>query len=145
MIGEMETICIKCTMDPTSHSFKKISEKDGVCTYYTKPINSKLYTDTDGILSHYDNALKQIGDKKWIWIFDSDGFDLKHAMEVKTGSGIAKLLTEKYADNLLEIKIINPTWHIRTMLTAVWPFLSQTTRDKIKILKDRYYSVLEFV
>ena len=35
----METICIKCTMDPTSHSFKKISEKDGVCTYYTKPIN----------------------------------------------------------------------------------------------------------
>ena len=47
----METICIKCTMDPTSHSFKKISEKDGVCTYYTKPINSKLYTDTDGILS----------------------------------------------------------------------------------------------
>ena len=84
----METICIKCTMDPTSHSFKKISEKDGVCTYYTKPINSKLYTDTDGILSHYDNALKQIGDKKWIWIFDSDGFDLKHAMEVKTGSGI---------------------------------------------------------
>ena len=141
----METICIKCTMDPTSHSFKKISEKDGVCTYYTKPINSKLYTDTDGILSHYDNALKQIGDKKWIWIFDSDGFDLKHAMEVKTGSGIAKLLTEKYADNLLEIKIINPTWHIRTMLTAVWPFLSQTTRDKIRILKDRYYSVLEFV
>ena len=141
----METIFIKCTMDPTSHSFKKISEKDGVCTYYTKPINSKLYTDTDGILSHYDNALKQIGDKKWIWIFDSDGFDLKHAMEVKTGSGIAKLLTEKYADNLLEIKIINPTWHIRTMLTAVWPFLSQTTRDKIRILKDRYYSVLEFV
>jgi hypothetical protein len=132
-------------MDPTSHSFKKISEKDGVCTYYTKPINSKLYTDTDGILSHYDNALKQIGDKKWIWIFDSDGFDLKHAMEVKTGTGIAKLLTEKYADNLLEIKIINPTWHIRTMLTAVWPFLSQITCDKIRILKDRYYSVLEFV
>ena len=141
----METICIKCTMDPTSHSFKKISEKDGVCTYYTKPINSKLYTDTDGILSHYDNALKQIGDKKWIWIFDSDGFDLKHAMEVKTGSGIAKLLTEKYADNLLEIKIINPTWHIRTMLTAVWPFLSQTTCDKIRILIERYYSVLVFV
>jgi len=94
-------------MDPTSHSFKKISEKNGVCIYYTKPTDSKLYTDTDGILSHYDNALKQIGDKKWSWIFDSNGFDLKHAMEVKTGLGIAKLLTEKYADNLLEIKIIN--------------------------------------
>lgn len=141
----METICIKCTMDPSSHSFKKISEKNGVCIYYTNPTKSKLYTDTDGIISHYDNALKQIGDKKWVWIFDSEGFDLKHALEVKTGTGIAKLLTDTYADNLLEIKIINPTWHIRTMLTAVWPFLSQTTRDKIRILKDRYYSVLEFV
>ena len=145
MIGEMETICIKCTMDPTSHSFKKISEKNGVYIYYTNPTKSKLYTDTDGILSHYDNALKQIRDKKWVWIFDSEGFDLKHALEVKTGTGIAKLLTDKYADNLLEIKIINPTWHIRTMLTAIWPFINQQTRDKIRILKDRYYSVLEFV
>jgi len=127
----METICIKCTMDPTSHSFKKISEKNGVYIYYTNPTKSKLYTD--GILSHYDNALKQIRDKKWVWIFDSEGFDLKHALEVKTRTGIAKLLTDKYADNLLEIKIINPTWHIRTMLTAIWPFINQQTRDKIRI------------
>jgi len=91
----METICIKCTMDPTSHSFKKISEKNGVYIYYTNPTKSKLYTD--GILSHYDNALKQIRDKKWVWIFDSEGFDLKHALEVKTRTGIAKLLTDKYA------------------------------------------------
>ena len=141
----METICIKCTMDPSSHSFKKISEKNGVCIYYTNPTKSKLYTDTDGIISHYDNALKQIGDKKWVWIFDSEGFDLKHALEVKTGTGIAKLLTDTYADNLLEIKIINPTWHIKTMLNVIWPFLNQATRNKIKILDDRYYSILEFV
>ena len=141
----MEKICQKCTMDPTSHCFKKISEKNGTYIYYTNPSKAKLYTDTEGILSHYDNALKQIGDKKWIWIFDSDGFDLKHAMEVKSGIGIAKLLTDKYAHNLQEIKIINPTWHINTMLTVVWPFLNQTTCDKITILKDRYYSIVEFL
>jgi hypothetical protein len=132
-------------MDPTSHSFKKISEKNGICTYYTNPSKAKLYTDTDGILSHYENALKQIGDKKWVWIFDSDGFDLKHALEVKSGIGIAKLLTDKYAESLQEIKIINPTWHIRTMLLTVWPFLNKKTCDKITILKDRYYSVVEFL
>jgi hypothetical protein len=96
-------------MDPNSHSFKKISEKDGVCTYYTKPINSKLYTDTDGILSHYDNALKQIGDKKWIWIFDSEGFSLSLVLDSQPGTGIvgiANLLMGKYGDSLLEIKII---------------------------------------
>lgn len=132
-------------MDPTCHSFKKISEKNGVCIYYTNPTKAKLYTDTEGILTHYDNALKQVGNKKWIWIFDSDGFDMKHALEVKTGIGIAELLTDKYANNLVEIKIINPTWHIKTMLKAVMPFLDKVTRDKIKILKDRYYSVVEFV
>ncbi len=141
----METICSKCAMDPTSHSFKKLTEKNGVSIYYTNPTKAKLYKDTDGILSHYDNALAQVGNKKWIWIFDSDGFDLKHALEVKTGSGIAKLLTDKYADNLVEVKIINPTWHIKSMMTVVWPFLSESTKNKVKILADRYYSVLEFV
>jgi hypothetical protein len=140
----MEKICEKCMMDPLSHSFKKISEKNGVHTFYTNPTKSKLYKDTEGILKHYDNALKSVTDKKWIWIFDSEGFDLKHAMEVKTGVGIAKITTE-YGANLQEIKIINPTWHIKTMLTAVWPFLNEQTKKKITILGDRYYSVLEFI
>ena len=141
----METICNKCRMDPLSHSFKKLSEKNEVCIYYTNPSKSKLYKDTDGILLHYDNALKQLGDKKWSWIFDSDGFDLKHALEIKTGIGIAKLLTDKYATNLQEIKIINPTWYIKVMLSTVWPFLNKSTRDKITILTDRYYSIIEFI
>ena len=121
-------------MDLNCYSFKKISEKNGVCTYYTNPTKAKQYTDTEEILTHYDNALKQVGDKKWIWIFDSDRFDMKHALEVKAGTGIAELLTNKYGENLLEIKIINPTWYIKTMLKAVMPFLDKITRDKIKIL-----------
>jgi len=141
----MEKICEKCATDPTSHSFRKLSEKNGIATYYTNPVLSRLYYDTEGILKHYENALKQVGDKKWSWIFDAEGFDLKHALEVKTGIGIAKILTEKYAANLIEIKIINPTWHIKTMLTAVWPFLSDDTKNKIKMFKDRYYSIVEFV
>jgi hypothetical protein len=136
---------MKCTMDPTSHSFRKISEKNGIVTYYTNPTKAKLYTDTEGILEHYNNALNTVGDKKWIWIFDSDGFDVKHALEISTGIGIAKLITGKYGNNLQEIKIINPTWHIKTMIKAVWPFLNDRTKQKINIMGDRYYSVVEFV
>lgn len=141
----MNQICSKCAIDPTCHSFKKVAEKDGIVTYYTNPTKAKLYMDTEGILNHYNNSMASIGDKKWIWIFDSDGFDLKHALEVKTGIGIAKLITGKYGENLVEIKVINPTWHIKTMLTTVWPFLNEKTKQKITILKDRYYSLLEFI
>lgn len=142
----MDKICEKCMTDPQSHSFRKLSEKNDTVIYYTNPTKAKLYTDTDGILKHYENALNSIGDKKWVWIFDSDGFDLKHALEVQTGIGISKLITtNKYGHNLQEIKIINPTWHIKTMIKALWPFLNQATKDKIKILKDRYYSPIEFV
>ena len=141
----MDKICQKCFTDPSCHSFRKISEKNGIHVYYTNPVKSRLYYDTDGILKHYDNALKQVQNKKWSWIFDGEGFDLKHAMEVKTGIGIAKILTEKYADNLVEINVINPTWHIKTMLNVIWPFLSNETKQKIKIRDDRYYSVIEFI
>lgn len=141
----MENICQKCVTDPLSHSFRKLVEKNGISVYYTNPSKARLYTDSNGILGHYDRALAELGNKKWMWIFDSEGFDLKHALEVKTGTGIAKLLTEKYADNLVEVKIINPTWHIKSMLNVVWPFLETSTKNKIKILSDRYYSVIEFI
>ncbi len=131
--------------DPTPHTFKKLSDKNGIITYYTNPTKSTLHTTSDDIIGYYDKTLSEIGNKKWIWIFDSDGFDMKHALEIQTGTGIAKLLTEKYDHNLLEIKIINPTWHIKSVLSVVWPFLNQNTKNKIKLLGDRYYSVIEFI
>lgn len=131
--------------DPTSHSFKRLVEKDGVVVYYTNPSKSKLYKDTEGILNHYINALETNGDKKWVWIFDSEGFDINHALEVQTGIGIAKIVSGKYGQNLQEIKLINPTWHIQTMLLVIWPFLNNTIKQKINIMSDRPYSVLEFI
>ena len=75
--------CPICKIDPESHSFKKVSEKNGISTYYTNPTKAKD-RNTDGILTHYENTLEEIGNKKWIWIFDSDGFDMKHSLELKT-------------------------------------------------------------
>ncbi len=141
----MDIICEKCAQDSRYHSIKKISERGNIITYYTNPSNATAYTDTEGILLHCDNALKYVGNRNWICIINSEDFSIKHALEIKTGIGIAKLVMSKYANNLIEIKIINPTWHIKTMLNVIRPFLNQPTRDKIKVLDDRYYSVLEFL
>jgi hypothetical protein len=104
-----------------------------------------LYTDTEGILTHYDNALKTLGNKKWSWIFDSYGFDWRHAMEIQTGIGLAKLITSTYRDKLEKITIINPTWHIKTILAAIMPFIDKQTKQTLKVLNDRVYSILEFI
>jgi hypothetical protein len=127
------------------YSFKKLSEKGGIHIYYTNPAKAKLGADTATVIAHYDAALKQIGNKKWVWIFDSDGFDTKQAFEVKTGVEIMKLITTKYGDTLQEIKIINPTWHIKAVLTALSPFLNDSVKQRLIMMKDRYYSVIEFI
>ena len=132
----MEHICKTCHEDSTSHSFSKLCEIKGVSVFYTKPADATKYTDTEGILAHYDNMLKCNGDKPWTWIFDSAGFGMKHALEINTGIGIAKLITSKYSKNLQKIIVKNPTWHIKLMYTFVSPFLSTKVNSMIEFTND---------
>jgi hypothetical protein len=141
----MEAICETCAQQPLSHSFRKLKETEESILYYTNPSKAILYQDTEGILSHYRKELNRLGTKRWKWIFDSDGFDWKHAMEVRTGIGLAKLISQEFAESLEDITIINPSWYITGMMMVVWPFLKEDIKHKITVKDDRYYSVCEFV
>jgi len=141
----MEKICAICAKEPSAHSFKKISEKNGVCTFYTKPAAATKYDDTAGVIAHIDNALRTIGNKKWIWIFDSDGFEAHHAMALQTGRGILQLIEQKYGTHLQQILFINNSWHIKAVVKAGSLALDNVLQSKIKMLDDRVYSVLEFL
>ena len=132
-------------MDPTTFSFRKISEKNGVSTYYTNPSKGKQSVDQDEIISFYTKAVDAIGNKKWIWIFDSDNLDLRYGLELKTTIEFANVIVDKYLNNIIEVKIINPILPIRAMIKIAKPFIREDVRNRIKVLKDRYYSVLEFI
>jgi len=132
-------------MDPMSHSFKKISEKNGVIIYYTHPSAARIYNDSDGIVKHIDHMLAHHGSKKWSCIFDGDGFELKHAIEFKTGKGVIELISNKYGSTLDEVIFINPTWHVSGIIKLLKVMINSTLLSKIKIRDDRTYSVLEFV
>ena len=132
----MEHICKTCHEDSTSHSFSKLCEIKGVSMFYTKPADATKYTDREGILAHYDNMMKHNGDKPWTWIFDSDGFGMKHAMEVRTGIEIAKLISSKYSNNLQKIIVKNPTWYVKLMYTFVSPFHSTRVNSMIEFTND---------
>jgi hypothetical protein len=141
----MEKICKKCALDPMSHSFKKLTERSGVLVYYSHPSAAKLYDDTEGILRHIDQMLAFHGNRKWSCIFDGDGFDIKHAVQLNMGIGLIRLLSEKYGETLHEIKVINPTWHISGMLKLLSSMINSTLFAKIKVMDDRKYSVFEFI
>ena len=132
----MEHICKTCHEDSTSHSFSKLCEIKGVSMFYTKPADATKYTDREGILAHYDNMMKHNGDKPWTWIFDSDGFGMKHALEVRTGIEIAQLISSKYSNNLQKIIVKNPTWYVKLMYTFVSPFLSTRVNSMIEFTND---------
>jgi hypothetical protein len=130
----MQYTCPVCKLLPNSHSLTKILEEDGLIYYYTCPSKAKLYYDVNGILNHYNGVLSEIPEnKEWVWIFDSLGFGLTHAMQTDVALELTKLLSSKFSKNLKKIIIINPTFYTTIMHKIVMPFLNNKIRDIIEI------------
>ena len=132
-------------MEQTVYSFKKLHERHGITTYYTKPSSINKYNTPEEVLKDYNDILDHLDGKKWSWIIDGDGFEILDSLDMKSGMGISKLLTGSHGEHLQSIRIINPTWSIRAIIKMVMPFLQENTRKKIHILTDRVYSILEFL
>lgn len=141
----MEKICPKCAADPTSHSFKKVADKNGVVIFYTHPSKAKLYDDMDGILAHVNNMLLSIGNRPWKCIIDGDGFDMKHAAEIQIGRALFNLLTTKYGSTVQEITVINPTWAMEGLVKLASIAMTKEMFAKVKVMDDRKRSILEFI
>jgi hypothetical protein len=141
----MEKICPKCAADPTSHSFKKVADKNGVVLFYTQPSKSKLYDDMDGLVLHVNNMFTSIGNKPWKCVIDGDGFDMKHAAEIIVGRALFNRLTTKYAATFQEIVVINPTWAIEGLIKLASMAMTKEMFAKVKIMDDRKRSILEFI
>jgi hypothetical protein len=142
----MSTPCTKCSSESASYSFKRVSEKSGVITFYTNPAKAKIFKGNEDLLIHFEHMLALVTPaKRWVWIIDGDGFDTDHIVEVRLGLSIIKLITEKHMDTLQEIKIINPSIHLKVILKVILPFLNDGLKPKFKMLDDRPYSILEFI
>lgn len=142
----MNKFCKLCSIDPESHSFKRVGEKDNITIFYAKPSAAKLYKDKDkeGIITHIDNTLKA-NKKRWACIVDADDFDIRHATEFEAGRGIVELLISKYYETCESITVINPTWHVNGCIKFAELFVSPEMMKKLNVLDNRRYSILEFI
>jgi hypothetical protein len=133
----MSYICPVCTLLPDSHSLSKVLEKNDIIYYYTCPSQAILYYDVKGIINHYNGVLSEMPEnKEWVWIFDSLGFSLIHAMQTNVAIDLAKLISNKFSKNLKKIIIINPTFYITITHKMIMPFLNNKVRDIIEINYD---------
>ena len=146
-----ENICTICYNDNESHSFYKINniqkmnipyilrtyndilEFSTLSFYYTCPSKSKKYYDKDGIINHFENLLNFNNENKWIWIFDGNGFELKHSLQLQTAIAITKIISSKYKKSLKNIIIINSSWHLQNALNLLWVFLDDHLKSLIII------------
>ena len=127
-------VCPLCKILPSSHSLIKLSERKGIQYYYTCPSQALLYYDVVGILQHYDGVLSEIpANKEWVWIFDSMGFSIVHAMQTKVAIELARLISNKFSENLKKIIIINPSLYITITHKLIKPFLNSKVKDIIEI------------
>jgi hypothetical protein len=130
----MKYICPLCKLLPSSHSLKNVLEHNGIIYYYTCPSQAILYYDVKGIINHYDGVLSEgTENKEWVWIFDSLGFSITHAIEINVAIELAKLISNKFSKNLKKIIIINPTFYITITHKMIMPFLNNKIQDIIEM------------
>ena len=141
----MASMCAICSSDPSAPIFRKVGEKPTHVTFYTHPSRVRKTCSSEQIIEHYTHCLEEKGAKPWVWMFDGAQFDTDHIMELRTGQGIAELLKGAHSETLVEIKVINPTIHLKVLLKMVQPFMEDGLRAKLTILDDRPRSVLEFL
>ena len=132
----MPHICDICEQEPGAHSFTYLcrTTKTNIYEYvfYTCIGDSKRYNDQEGIINHYSNCLKTMNPDKWIWIFNCDGFGLKHYAEINTTKKLAHLI--KTFGKVEAIYLVNAPGLLDLVLKAIKPILDAETFGKIKVI-----------
>ncbi len=126
----MENICKYCYNNPKSHSFSLISDyiiKENIGNgenigklFYTKIADAKLYDDSEGIISHYENYLNFIKPDNWIWIIDFEDIELKHTLQINTTIKLAQLIKKYKVNNVI---VINENIFLYGLLKIAKPFI----------------------
>lgn len=118
---------------PNFGRFQNVGNNKKTKYFYSCPAKETVYQDHDTVIEHVDNMLSEIRGDPWVWIFDSNGFGVKHYLEIRTAQSLAKLISDKYSDSLQQIVVLNPSWHMRLTLNVIWPFLSDKIKNTILI------------
>lgn len=124
-------MCKSCDDDPKSHSFFKIATENTIQIFYSCPAEATKYFDKESVELHCREKLQEKGENtKWIFIFDGTGYSLRHALAIGVSLSFLHVIND-HADTLIEIRIVNTSTYVSTMLTIMKPFIPHNIYSKI--------------
>ena len=131
-----------------NYYFTQLLNKNDINVYYTcisftdlhnNIINeNNIIINKNNIIEYYNTILENNGNNKWMWVLNCKNLSVQHLMYTSTiGIQLTQIIMN-YSSTLQEIYIINPTWHIHSIIAIISPFLSTEVRNMIKIDNNIY-------
>ncbi len=135
--------CPLCKYQKDCHSFHKVLETEEYIYYYTCPSEAIHYDDTDGIISHLYNELEDCikKEKKWIWLFNSYDFGLKHAAQISQSKRFIEFLYPRYTYLLENIIIIDKTNCFKILYNTIYYLIPKTLRETIIFNDSKKFNI----
>lgn len=131
--------CSLCAKHPNSHSFHHIgTTKQGYEIIYTCPGKTEGFDGKDPLFVHYfDEHLRVIDEKPWVWIFDCAGYTTHHMLSLENLRRLIHYLYETHGKRLHATYVLHVGWAFQSMFTFVMPLLKKETQKRIHVLSSK--------
>lgn len=128
--------CKKCQKNPGFHSFIAVGDQLFYCFPANNTESVKTQEDMLQFVSHFPQTTQ------WSLVFHARGYTLSHLMPLPIALEMAKIIQKDHGSTLQKVYIVEGAWFMRFLFFCIFPFLSQTMRDKFVLLNG---SVLEIM
>ncbi len=131
--------CPKCAESPNSHSFHPIGKTNqGYEIIYTCPAKTVQFNGSDPkFVFYFDEHLRAIEGKPWVWIFDCQGLTSNHMLSIKNLQALVDYLYKKHINLLQGSYVLNAGWTFGHMMNLAMPLLKKDARSRIHVLSER--------
>lgn len=130
------SFCDICKVEPGAHSFTYLfrTKRKDIYEYvfYTCVGDARRYGDADNVVKHYENCLNLMNPDSWIWIFNCDGFTMRHYTEFSTIKKLTKAVNDY--GKVRDVYLVNSTGFMDLVFKIIKPILDNETFKKIKII-----------
>ena len=131
----MMTECVHCRIDPTTHSFSKLTMRGPAHVFYTDFLRVKEYSPPQSIMDHLSASLDPLEGQPWIWLLDCEHFAFRHASKAPYFFGLIRIFKERYCGSLQGIYVLHGSSLLQSTLTLIMPLLDRNILSMIHYVR----------